>query len=112
ASLGNLVASTHKHQYDLVRRAIALVSELQESAVVFTEGMSQKKSNYQYSVPATVYFLEQAQRCQGELETFSQVARQKGDTDSALNLLVTRTKLQESCQKMIGQFKAFGMDIQ
>ena len=112
ASLGNLVAAAHKHQYDLVRRAIALVSELQESAVVFTEGMSQKKSNYQYSVPATVYFLEQAQRCQGELETFSQVARQKGDTDSALNLLVTRSKLQEACQKMIGQLKTFGMDIQ
>ncbi|MBI4854068.1 MAG: hypothetical protein HY819_19915 [Acidobacteria bacterium] len=112
ASLGNLVASAHKHQYDLIRRAIALIAELQESAVVFTEGMSQKKSSYQYSVPATVYFLEQAQRCQGELETFSQVARQKGDTDSALNLLVTRSKLQEACQKMIGQFKAFGMDIQ
>lgn len=112
ASLGNLVASAYKPQYDLVRRAIALIAELQESAVVFTEGMSQKKSNYQYSVPATVYFLEQSQRCQGELETFSQVARQKGDTDTALNLLVTRTKLQEASQKMITQFKTFGMDIQ
>lgn len=112
SSLGNLVSASHKHQYDLIRRAIALIAELQESAVVFTEGMSQKKSSYQYSVPSTVYFLEQGQRCQGELETFSQVAREKGDTDSALNLLVTRSKLQDACQKMIGQFKAFGMDIQ
>jgi hypothetical protein len=112
ASLGNLVAASNKQQYDLIRRAIALLAELQESTVVFTEGMAQKKSSYQYSVPSTIYFLEQSQRCQGELETFSQLARQKGDTDSALNLLVTRSKLQDASQKMINQIKAFGMDIQ
>lgn len=111
-SLGNLVAAGLKQQYDLIRRAIAIITELQESVVVFSEGMSQKKSSYQYSVPSTIYFLEQAQRCQGELETLSQQARQKGDTETALNLLVTRGKLYEACQKMVTQFKAFGLDVQ
>lgn len=111
-SLGNLVAIEYKQQYELVRRAIALLTELKESAVIFVEGMSQKKTKHQYSVPATVYFLEQAQRCQGELETASQIARKKHDTDTALNLLVTRTKLQEVCQTMVEQFRAFGLDVQ
>lgn len=111
-SLGNLVAVEHKQQYELVRRAIALLTELKESAVIFVEGMSQKKTKHQYSVPATVYFLEQAQRCQGELETASQMARKKHDTDTALNLLVTRTKLQEVCQTMVEQLRNFGLDVQ
>ncbi len=111
-SLGNLVAASFKQQYDLIRRAIAIVAELQESVVVFSEGMNQKKSSYQYSVPATIYILEQAERCQGELETLSQKARQKGDTETALNLLVTRGKVHEACQKMVTQFKTFGLDVQ
>src|SRR5207237_2857432 len=98
-SLGNIVEASRRQQYDLIRRAISLVAELQESAVFFAEGnkrdktarySNQKKSSNHYSVPATVYFLEQSRRAEGELETMSQVARQNGDIEMALNLLATR----------------------
>lgn len=112
-SLGNLVDAFRRQHYDQIRRCIALIAELQESAIVFAEGAGQKtKSSYQYSVPATVYFLEQGRRSQGELETLSQTARQMGDIEMALNLLATRSKLLDAYQKIINQFKSSGLDIQ
>ncbi|MEW6734882.1 MAG: hypothetical protein AB1489_26565 [Acidobacteriota bacterium] len=111
-SLGNLVEAWHRQFYDLIRRCIALIAELQESAIVYTEGMNKKKSSYQYSVPATIYFMEQSRRAEGELETMSQLARQRSDIEMSLNLLATRSKLQDAYQKILTQFKQAGLDLQ
>jgi hypothetical protein len=112
-SFGNLVDAMRRQHYDTLRRSLALIAELQESAVVFAEGLNNKnRSNYQYSVPATVYFLEQGRRSQGELETASQSARARGDIEMALNLLATRSKLQDAYQKILAHFKEAGLDVQ
>jgi hypothetical protein len=120
-SLGNIVEASRRQQYDLIRRAISLIAELQESAVVFAESNSKdkkerhtslRKSNNHYSVPATVYFLEQCRRTEGEIETMSQTARQNGEIEMALNLLATRGKLQDVYQKVVIQFKNAGLDLQ
>jgi len=120
-SLGNLVEATRRNQYDLIRRGISLIAELQESAVVFAESRAKevsrrhtqnRRSNHHYSVPATVYFLDQSRRTEGELETTSQVVRQQGDVEMALNLLATRGKLQDAYHKIVKQFKEAGLDLQ
>lgn len=113
-SFGNLVDAMRRHFFDILRRSLALVAELQESAVVFAEGAAQPKSNrssHHYSIPATVYFLEQARRAQGELETCSQSARAKGDIEMSLNLLATRTKVQDAYNKMVKVIKDAGLDM-
>src|SRR5439155_19341269 len=117
---GNMVEPSRRQQYDLIRRSISLVAELQESAIVFAEGANEqkagrsgkKKTIHQYSVPATVYFLEQSRRAEGELETTSQLARQSGDIEMALNLLATRSKLRPAYEKIVIQFKQAGLDLQ
>ncbi|MBL8149375.1 MAG: hypothetical protein JNN15_05560 [Blastocatellia bacterium] len=104
-------SNNRKTCFDRLRRAIALIAEMQESSAVMGEGRRYLSSNYHYSLPATVYFLEQAKREQGELETLSQTIRRKGEIEMAINLLATRNKLKEACQKMLGQLKDSGLDV-
>lgn len=107
-SLGNLVDCTARLRlYKLVRRAAALLAELQESAFMLAEGAKQKRSKYYYSLPAIKYFVAQAQLMQGELEVVSQQARQNGDMALALNLAGLRTKLQQLCLSNLNYLKKF-----
>lgn len=95
-SQGNAVESTLRlQQYNIIRRSIAIIAELQESAALFSQEGSLKRSKY-YSIPSLAYYMEQNERAQGELEIIGKRSREQGDIETALQLLALRGKLQKT----------------
>lgn len=108
-SMGELVIKSKKLPYDIIRRGLGLVAELQETTAILAEDTER---DMQKVLSALSYFLDQSRHVQGELETISQSCRQSGEIEMALNLHGTRSKLQECSQRTIQFLRSLGHDFE
>jgi hypothetical protein len=94
-SPGNLVDSRARlQQYSLIRRSVALLAELQESAGIYNKESGKKRSRYYFSLPTMTYYLKQARQIMSELEKMIQTARQCNDLPTAVDLVDQWNKLE------------------
>jgi hypothetical protein len=94
-SPGNLVESRSRlQQYSLIRRLVALIAELQESAGIYNEESGKKRSRYYFSLPTLTYYLKQVQQIMSELEKMILTARQQNDLPTAVDLVDLWNKLE------------------
>ncbi len=83
-----------KKQFSSIRRAIALLAEMQETGILFREFLNTGKIKESEEVLLKIqYFLDQAKTTSAQLETQSHQERTLGNYTRAENLAATRQKL-------------------
>lgn len=88
-----------KKQYSSIRRAIALLAEMQEAGISYREFLTGGKiKEGEEALLRAQYFLEQAKATSANLETQSHQERTLGNYSKAENLAATRQKLTSTHQ--------------
>lgn len=96
-SQGNLVENTvYLQVYQLVRRAMALIAELQETTAFLSQ--QNKEPQYNYSIQILILLLEQTQKMMYELDCISQKAQQE-DINLSINVVKIKHKLEQTLQR-------------
>ncbi|MCS6885160.1 MAG: hypothetical protein RMM17_01755 [Acidobacteriota bacterium] len=90
---------------DLLKKAVALIAELQENAALYKKHVNSPQLANTYLMGVNFYLL-QAHKLADELEHFAAVARERNEIDIACNLSATRQKLLDSCERLKGLFNS------
>ncbi|MCS6885848.1 MAG: hypothetical protein NZ558_10575 [Blastocatellia bacterium] len=107
-SVREMVDKSKRMPYELIRRGIGLVAELQETTAVLAGNPGEIP---QRTIRNLSYLLEQSKQVQGELETISRACRRAQQIELALNLHCTRNKLQDCSQRAQQALRSLGYEV-
>lgn len=85
--------------FEVLKKAVALIAELQENAALYRKNLNSPQLANTYLMGVNFYVL-QTHKLADELEHLANTARDRNDIDTACNLLATRQKLLDSCNRL------------